>query len=53
MVERWVVLRDVTLRDGLQDEAPVSTAAKLGLYEYFDTGQIGKVLPPREKREKK
>lgn len=28
-----VVLRDVTLRDGLQDEAPVSTAAKLELFE--------------------
>ena len=28
-----VVLRDVTLRDGLQDEAPVATAAKLELFE--------------------
>ncbi|HVV37431.1 MAG TPA: hydroxymethylglutaryl-CoA lyase [Acidimicrobiales bacterium] len=28
-----VVLRDVTLRDGLQDEAPVSTQAKLELFE--------------------
>jgi hydroxymethylglutaryl-CoA lyase len=28
-----VVLRDVTLRDGLQDEAPVSTASKLELFE--------------------
>jgi len=28
-----VVLRDVTLRDGLQDEAPVSTAAKVALFE--------------------
>lgn len=28
-----LVLRDVTLRDGLQDEAPVSTAAKLALFE--------------------
>jgi hydroxymethylglutaryl-CoA lyase len=28
-----VVLRDVTLRDGLQDEAPVSTEAKLGLFD--------------------
>jgi ketosteroid isomerase-like protein len=23
------------------------------IYEYFDTGQIGKFLPPREKKEKK
>src|SRR5690348_6652064 len=28
-----VLLRDVTLRDGLQDEAPVSTDAKLQLFE--------------------
>jgi hydroxymethylglutaryl-CoA lyase len=28
-----LVLRDVTLRDGLQDEAPVSTEGKLGLFE--------------------
>ncbi len=28
-----VSLRDVTLRDGLQDEAPVSTAAKVELFE--------------------
>ena len=28
-----VVLRDVTLRDGLQDEAPVTTADKLELFE--------------------
>ncbi|HWE57763.1 MAG TPA: hydroxymethylglutaryl-CoA lyase [Acidimicrobiales bacterium] len=28
-----MLLRDVTLRDGLQDEAPISTQAKLGLYE--------------------
>ena len=28
-----VVLRDVTLRDGLQDEAPISTDAKLAIFE--------------------
>lgn len=28
-----VVLRDVTLRDGLQDEAPVPTATKVALFE--------------------
>jgi hydroxymethylglutaryl-CoA lyase len=28
-----VVLRDVTLRDGLQDEAPVDTAGKVALFE--------------------
>jgi len=28
-----IVLRDVTLRDGLQDEAPVTTEAKLGLFD--------------------
>ena len=28
-----VVLRDVTLRDGLQDEAPVSTDAKMQLFD--------------------
>jgi hydroxymethylglutaryl-CoA lyase len=28
-----LLLRDVTLRDGLQDEAPVSTKAKLDLFE--------------------
>ena len=28
-----VLLRDVTLRDGLQDEAPVPTAAKVALFE--------------------
>ena len=28
-----VVLRDVTLRDGLQDEQPIPTATKLALYE--------------------
>ena len=28
-----VVLRDVTLRDGLQDEAPVPTEAKLAVFE--------------------
>jgi hydroxymethylglutaryl-CoA lyase len=28
-----LVLRDVTLRDGLQDEAPISTGAKLRLFE--------------------
>jgi hydroxymethylglutaryl-CoA lyase len=28
-----VVLRDVTLRDGLQDEAPISTADKVALFE--------------------
>jgi hydroxymethylglutaryl-CoA lyase len=28
-----VVLRDVTLRDGLQDEEPIPTEAKLALYE--------------------
>jgi hydroxymethylglutaryl-CoA lyase len=28
-----VRLRDVTLRDGLQDESPISTEAKLSLYE--------------------
>ena len=28
-----VVLRDVTLRDGLQDEEPIPTATKLALYE--------------------
>ena len=28
-----VVLRDVTLRDGLQDEAPVPTAGKVALFE--------------------
>ena len=28
-----VVLRDVTLRDGLQDEAPIATADKLAIYE--------------------
>lgn len=28
-----VVLRDVTLRDGLQDEAPIPTEAKLALFE--------------------
>ena len=28
-----IVLRDVTLRDGLQDEAPVATEAKLELFE--------------------
>ena len=28
-----VVLRDVTLRDGLQDERPVPTAAKVAVYE--------------------
>jgi hydroxymethylglutaryl-CoA lyase len=31
--ERDVVLRDVTLRDGLQDEAPVPTEAKLAVFE--------------------
>ncbi len=30
---RSVVLRDVTLRDGLQDEAPISTEAKLAVFE--------------------
>lgn len=30
---RPVLLRDVTLRDGLQDEAPVTTDAKLALFE--------------------
>jgi hydroxymethylglutaryl-CoA lyase len=28
-----VLVRDVTLRDGLQDEAPIATAAKLGIFE--------------------
>jgi hydroxymethylglutaryl-CoA lyase len=28
-----LLLRDVTLRDGLQDEDPIDTAAKLGLFE--------------------
>ena len=28
-----VVLRDVSLRDGLQDEAPISTPAKLAIFE--------------------
>lgn len=28
-----VVLRDVTLRDGLQDEAPISTEAKLAVFD--------------------
>ncbi|HEU5085764.1 MAG TPA: hydroxymethylglutaryl-CoA lyase [Acidimicrobiales bacterium] len=28
-----IVLRDVTLRDGLQDEDPISTATKVALYE--------------------
>ena len=28
-----VVLRDVTLRDGLQDESPVATADKVALFE--------------------
>jgi len=31
--ESMTVLRDVTLRDGLQDEAPIPTADKLSLYE--------------------
>jgi len=30
---RHVVLRDVTLRDGLQDEAPISTEAKVAVFE--------------------
>ncbi len=30
---RAVALRDVTLRDGLQDEAPVGTAAKVEIFE--------------------
>ena len=30
---RSVTLRDVTLRDGLQDEAPIDTVAKLEIYE--------------------
>ncbi len=30
---RPVALRDVTLRDGLQDEAPVGTAAKIEIFE--------------------
>ena len=30
---RHLVLRDVTLRDGLQDERPVPTAAKVALFE--------------------
>ncbi len=29
----WVSLRDVSLRDGLQDEAPISTDAKLAIFE--------------------
>jgi len=32
-VDRDVTLRDVTLRDGLQDEAPVATDAKLAVFE--------------------
>ena len=28
-----VLVRDVTMRDGLQDEAPIATAAKLGIFE--------------------
>jgi hydroxymethylglutaryl-CoA lyase len=35
-----VVLRDVTLRDGLQDEAPVTTAVKLGLFDALVTAGI-------------
>ncbi|MGH8922509.1 MAG: hydroxymethylglutaryl-CoA lyase [Actinomycetes bacterium] len=31
-VEPQVLLRDVSLRDGLQDEAPIPTAAKLAIY---------------------
>lgn len=35
-----VVLRDVTLRDGLQDEEPIPTEAKLALYEALVTAGI-------------
>jgi hydroxymethylglutaryl-CoA lyase len=28
-----VVVRDVSLRDGLQDEAPISTDAKVAIFE--------------------
>jgi hydroxymethylglutaryl-CoA lyase len=35
-----VVLRDVTLRDGLQDEDPIPTEAKLALYEALVTAGI-------------
>src|SRR5436305_11939924 len=33
MAARSIVIRDVTLRDGLQDEDPISTDAKLTLYD--------------------
>ena len=33
MTDIDVLLRDVTLRDGLQDEAPIPTEAKLAVYE--------------------
>ena len=33
MTDIDVLLRDVTLRDGLQDEAPIPTGAKLAVYE--------------------
>lgn len=33
MLDRDVLIRDVTLRDGLQDERPIPTSSKLSLYE--------------------
>jgi isopropylmalate/homocitrate/citramalate synthase len=35
-----VRLRDVTLRDGLQDEAPISTEAKVRLWELLVTAGV-------------
>jgi hydroxymethylglutaryl-CoA lyase len=41
--DRAVLVRDVTLRDGLQDEAPVSTATKLEIYEALVAAGIREV----------
>lgn len=38
-----VVLRDVTLRDGLQDEAPVSTDAKVAIFEALAAAGLAEV----------
>lgn len=40
---RHVVIRDVTLRDGLQDEAPIPTDAKLAIYDALVAAGVGEL----------